>query len=34
MEDTMKVLVGVQSAMEAAAKAQAANLNLNPFPEK
>ena len=34
MEDTMKVLVGVQSAMEAAAKAQVVNLNLNPFPEK
>ena len=34
MDKTMNVLVGVQSAMEAAAKAQAANLNLNPFPQK
>ena len=34
MDNTMKVLVSVQSAMEAAAKAQAANLNLNPFPQK
>lgn len=34
MEDTMKVLVGVQSAMEDAAKAQVVNLNLNPFLEK
>lgn len=34
MDNTMKVLVGVQSAMEAVAKAQAANLNLNPFPQK
>lgn len=34
MDKTMNVLVGVQSAMEAAAKAQVANLNLNPFPQK
>ena len=34
MDKTMNVLVGVQSTMEAAAKAQAANLNLNPFTEK
>lgn len=34
MDKTMNVLVDVQSAMEAAAKAQVANLNLNPFPQK